>query len=133
MVLVVENRNILVEIPTAELKVKQDACTYTDTFDAEGEALPVSEAQACRLSAARVRGSVYQHSPKRSFRHSLVVYDFEISHDGVLVYLFPNLRWKLLERVSTILRSKYVLDTCQRGNVFDGSDAVAGANLTEWC
>ena len=52
MVLVVENRNILVKIPAAELKVKQDACSYADTFDAEGEGFPVSEAQACRLSAA---------------------------------------------------------------------------------
>ena len=49
MVLVVENRNILVEIAAAELKVKQDACADTDTFDAGVEAFPVSEAQVMRI------------------------------------------------------------------------------------
>ena len=132
MVLVVENRNILVEIAAAELKVKQDACADTDTFDAGVEAFPVSEAQVCGLSAAG-GWPLYQHSPKRSFRCSFVVYDFEISHDDVFVYPFPDLSWKLVERVCAILCSEFVLDICQRGHIFDRRDSVAGADLTEGC
>lgn len=64
MVLVVENRNILVEIPAAELKVKQEACAYLGIFDAGAEGLPISKAQARRLSAARSLWVRYQHSPK---------------------------------------------------------------------